>query len=253
MPSIAAREGIVREQESAAAARRLAEAQAWNGVARWRLHERFEDDRALQPAARLQRVEQASQRAQAHPRAGAALSAAESTAPALAPEPEDSLMFITNAGVVLAAPYLPRLFDRQGLLADPGFVNDEAAQRAILLIQYAVTGQTPVPESLLLLNKLLCGRPQQAPLLRALELTAAECETVDAMLLAISGHWKALGQTSLAGLRQTFLQRQGRLEHQDDAWQLQVQAQTFDMLIDRLPWGFSTIKYPWMPEVLHVQ
>jgi hypothetical protein len=26
----------------------------------------------------------------------------------------------------------------------------------------------------------------------------------------------------------------------------------FDMLMDRLPWSFSLIRYPWMEEPLHV-
>jgi hypothetical protein len=25
------------------------------------------------------------------------------------------------------------------------------------------------------------------------------------------------------------------------------------MLLDRLPWGYSTVKFPWMQELIHVQ
>jgi hypothetical protein len=56
----------------------------------------------------------------------------------------------------------------------------------------------------------------------------------------------------VAGLRETFLQREGRLEHGEDRWQLQVKSLTFDVLMDRLPWGYATLKFPWMREVLHV-
>jgi hypothetical protein len=34
---------------------------------------------------------------------------------------------------------------------------------------------------------------------------------------------------------------------------LKVQPRAFDMLLDRLPWGFSIIKLPWMQGVLHVE
>jgi hypothetical protein len=161
-------------------------------------------------------------------------------------------LFITNAGLVLAGPYLPRLFGLLGLVVDQRFVDDAAAERAVLLTQYVVTGQAQAAEPLLLLNKLLCGVPLQMPVARELDPTAAERQAVDGMLLAMIGHWKALGQTSLAGLRQTYLQREGRLEHGDESWQLQVQPTTFDVLLDRLPWGYATLKFPWMPEVLHV-
>jgi hypothetical protein len=32
----------------------------------------------------------------------------------------------------------------------------------------------------------------------------------------------------------------------------EVPPRAFDMLLDRLPWGYVTIRFPWMPEVLHV-
>ena len=33
---------------------------------------------------------------------------------------------------------------------------------------------------------------------------------------------------------------------------LAVKSGPFDMLLDRLPWSYSTIKLPWMHEVLYV-
>jgi hypothetical protein len=61
-----------------------------------------------------------------------------------------------------------------------------------------------------------------------------------------------LGQTSVAGLRESFLQREGCLSRKDDAWQLLVETRSYDMLLDRLPWGFATIKYSWMPGAIRV-
>jgi hypothetical protein len=65
-------------------------------------------------------------------------------------------------------------------------------------------------------------------------------------------HWKILGSTSVAGLRETFLQREGQLTRRDDHWQLLVEPRPFDMLLDQLPWGYSTVKFPWMQQVMHV-
>ncbi len=235
---------------------------AWPVVARQLLRECFEEDRPLDPAGLQQRARQALQRAaalrQPVPVESSALSVATSArAPHTLPDPLADIpteaLFINNAGLVLAAPYLPRLFGMLGLAGDKAFVDAAAAERGVLLLQYAVTGELQAPEPLLLLNKILCGLPLHGPVGRDFEPSRAERDAVDGLLRAIIGHWKALGQTSVAGLRQTFLQREGRLEHKDDTWQLQVQRQTFDVLLDRLPWGFATIKYPWMREVLHVQ
>ena len=258
---------------------------AWPLVARQLLRECFEEDRPLDPAGLLQRTQQALRRAavlrQPVPvslapspaTSPAATFATPSTTPfatpfataghtpaTISPLPPDALdaipneaLFINNAGIVIAAPYLPRLFSMLGLAGEKAFVDAAAAERGVLLMQYAVTGERQAPEPLLLLNKILCGLPLEWPVGRDFEPSPAERDAVDGLLRAIIGHWTALGQTSVAGLRQTFLQREGRLEHSDDTWQLQVQPQTFDVLMDRLPWGFSIIKYPWMREVLHVQ
>lgn len=79
---------------------------------------------------------------------------------------------------------------------------------------------------------------------------------LDSLLDAVIAHWTALGKTSRAGLRQTFLQREGRLASEygegGKHWRLVLKTGPFDMLLDRLPWSFGTIKLPWMQEVLYV-
>ena len=66
-------------------------------------------------------------------------------------------------------------------------------------------------------------------------------------------NWKSVGQTSVAGFRESFLQRRGRLTRKDDAWQLKVEQRAFDMLLDSIPWGFAAIKHPWMERVVYVK
>jgi hypothetical protein len=66
-------------------------------------------------------------------------------------------------------------------------------------------------------------------------------------------HWSAIGNTSVQGLRQTFLQREGYLSRKEDGWHLQVPKRTFDMLLDKLPWSISTIRLPWMETILWVE
>ncbi|PTT76668.1 hypothetical protein DBR42_26570, partial [Pelomonas sp. HMWF004] len=65
-------------------------------------------------------------------------------------------------------------------------------------------------------------------------------------------HWRILGTTSLAGLRESFLVRSAQLSLQDEAWRLAVEPGPFDMLLDQLPWGYTTLRHPWMERVIHV-
>ena len=141
-----------------------------------------------------------------------------------------------------------------GLAGDASFTPPEvAAGRGVHLLQAVVDGRGDTAEPLLVLNKLLCGLPLAMPVPPRIELAPQELAAIDGMLKAMIQHWRTLGNTSVAGLRETFLQREGRLLRKNDAWHLVVERRPLDVLLDRLPWGFATIKYPWMEQVLHVQ
>ncbi|OYU84394.1 MAG: hypothetical protein CFE45_25930, partial [Burkholderiales bacterium PBB5] len=77
-------------------------------------------------------------------------------------------------------------------------------------------------------------------------------DEVAALLAAVRQHWAALSGTGIDGLRLSFLQRRGLLRRTDGAWQLHVQAEPFDVLLELLPWGISLVKLPWMPQPLMV-
>ena len=72
-------------------------------------------------------------------------------------------------------------------------------------------------------------------------------------LNAMLANWPPLRSSSVEALRETFLQRDGRLTRNDSGWKLEVEHKVIDILIDQLPWGFSTILHPWMPESIAVQ
>lgn len=160
-----------------------------------------------------------------------------------------------NAGLVLVAAYAPRWFGMLGLLQPAqarAFYDEAASGRAVHLLQWLVDGQTDTDEHRLALNKLLCGLPLAALAPLEIALHPREAETGQALLQGVIAHWAALGRTSVGGLRETFLQREGRLLREDGAWRLRVAPRPFDMLLDRLPWGIGVIRLPWMPEPVHV-
>jgi hypothetical protein len=159
---------------------------------------------------------------------------------------------VLNAGMVIIAPYIQRLFNILELTKDSAFVNDEAAERAVHLLQYVVTAEQATPEYRLALNKLLCGIHGGVPIIAGIEVSDHEKNVIEQMLNGVIAHWSALGKTSIAGLRQTFLAREGQLSFVEESWQLRIPSSSFDMLLDRLPWSFAMIKFPWMRDPLHV-
>lgn len=161
-------------------------------------------------------------------------------------------LHINNAGQVLAAAFLPRLFSMLNLMQDGKFIHLGAADRAVHLVQFMVTGQSATPEYELILNKILCGIGTSIPVSAGIEITEQEQTLIEQMLTSMIQHWKVLGSTSITGLRETFFQRQGWLVLEEDCWRLKVKEQTFDLLLDRLPWSISLIKHGWMDKPLRV-
>lgn len=166
-------------------------------------------------------------------------------------------IYIENAGLVLTGAFLPHLFKGLGLLqvGDDGKsrMKDEAsASRAVHMLQYLVDGRTDAPEPLLVLNKLLCGVPGGFPVEREVRLDEHEIEMCDKMHQSMLKNWSALSATSVQGLQETFLQREGRLNRVQDGWKLRVQRKTLDVLIDQVPWSISMVSNSWMPQPVFV-
>ncbi|MDF3013920.1 MAG: hypothetical protein K0Q78_2124, partial [Cellvibrio sp.] len=161
-------------------------------------------------------------------------------------------LVINNAGQVLAAPFLTRLFSMLNLTHEGKFIHLAAAERAAHLVQFIVNGQMETPEYELPLNKILCGISTSFPLSSGIIVTEQEQTLIEQMLTSMIQHWSVLGSTSIAGLRETFFQRQGWLVLEEDCWRLTVQEGSFDMLLDHLPWSIALIKHGWMDKPLRV-
>jgi len=165
---------------------------------------------------------------------------------------------LRSAGLVLLHPYLPRLFSALGWVS-AGHRQGEAfpsanLPRAAALLNWLATGRDEPFEFELGTAKLLLGlNPDDGLPVAAGLIGESEREEGEALLGAIIAHWSALGKTSIDGLRLAFLQRGGLLYPAADGWLLRPQAETFDLLIDRLPWGISIIRLPWMPRSLRTE
>jgi len=171
------------------------------------------------------------------------------------------MISVGNAGIVLASPYIPLLFERLELTSDERFVSRKAAYKALNLLNYMVYGEHYGDYEGSLLSLILCDlhagedRHNDADaVMRDAGITTADKALVDSLLDNIIQQWAALGKTSCDGLRETFLQRQGVLSYQEEAgWKLSVESSAFDVMLDRIPWGYATIRYSFMSELIQVE
>lgn len=170
---------------------------------------------------------------------------------------DEEAIFVDNAGLVIAWPFFRLLFERLDLL-DPAddfkvTVSPAGQSRAVHVLQYLVDGSKPGPEAQLMLSQVLCGMPVDDPVDLSIELTEHERSICDELLLVVLAMWSALGSTSADGLREAFLQRDGRLLRTADGWDMSVERGPVDVLLDRIPWSISIVRLPWMEAVVRTE
>lgn len=159
-------------------------------------------------------------------------------------------IFIDNAGAVIFAAFIPTLFkkltiEKDGLIVIPDL--------AALIIQYCVTGNIKIAEYELVFPKILCGLDIEFPVNTNTEIDAHQMNEVYEMLQSLIEYWSVLKNTSVEGLRESFLKRSGKLSMINNDWLLQVEQKPFDMLLQHLPWSISMIKLPWMTHLLRTE
>jgi hypothetical protein len=157
-------------------------------------------------------------------------------------------IYVSNAGLVIAAPFLPALFNRLGIAKDTVITNKDAA---VCVTHYLCTGNHEIEEYELILPKILCGLHPSFPVRTNDFLMTSETETeVNSMLSSIVEHWSVLKDTSVPGLQESFLRREGKLEFNKNRWLLTVEQKPYDMLLKQLPWNISMLQLSWMQHML---
>ncbi len=173
----------------------------------------------------------------------------ETISKASIPEPE---IFISNAGLCLLAPWLTNFFKETGLVNENKFIDHEKQEHAIYLLHYLITKETDPTEEVLLFPKLLCGWPLQMPVFNKTEITEHEKNECEDLLNSVIQNWAVLKNTTTEGLRESFLQRSGKLTEQEDQFIVQPEQRSIDLLLEYIPWTFRMIRLPWMKKSVQI-
>ncbi|MFT3794686.1 contractile injection system tape measure protein [Flavobacterium sp.] len=166
--------------------------------------------------------------------------------------PAQEFLYVENAGLVILHPFLPTLFEQTGLCQDNHWTSEPSQHKAVLLTQYLVSGETVFFENELALNKILCGLPVESVINTQLQLSDDEKQKCHQLLEAVNEHWKAMNGSSIVALRETFLQREGKIDASNDPFfELWVAEKGVDILLEQLPWGIGLFKTPWMLDYMN--
>lgn len=164
--------------------------------------------------------------------------------------------YVNDAGVVLLSPFLPGLFDRAGIHLSkielaPGESPGTDYYRALLMTHYLAEGSSFYLSSPSALINILCGVPVGVVPPPDMRLSDDDIQLCDQLLTVIIAYWPTIRGTSVAGLQETFLQREGKLTIEENRYYLRVQRKTLDVLVDSVPWSFAAVYLSWMDAPLY--
>lgn len=163
----------------------------------------------------------------------------------------DSGILTENAGLVLLTPFLKPFLKNIKLLNEEGSLTDPVL--AAHTLHFLATGIEEDFEFAMVIEAWLCGLPIDEPLPKSVELSDEIKQACHELLSAVLKHWEALKSTSIPLLRKEFLQRDGKLILNEVAPRIVVERTTIDVLLDKIPWGFSIIKLPWLEDMMYVE
>ncbi|MFY9152172.1 MAG: contractile injection system tape measure protein [Prolixibacteraceae bacterium] len=166
---------------------------------------------------------------------------------------ENKAVYIENAGLILVHPFLWDLFSRTKCTDEVNALPPDKKDLAVHILHYLATGHEQEMEYMLTFEKFLCGIPLDSPVSREILLSdQAKIECND-LLLSIIRFWPELKNTSPDGLRQMFLQRNGKLDLQKPPYKLYIERKAQDVLLEHLQWNISIVKLPWFQELLFTE
>lgn len=168
-------------------------------------------------------------------------------------KPKQESQLIHNAGLVLLHPFLKNFLINTRIAESSGKIEDKNLELAVQAFHFIATGHESEFEAELVFEKFLCGLPVHYPIIRESLLTAELRSEAEEMLTQVIKQWPALKNTSPKGLRESFIQRNGILVETEKGYNLSVEANSWDILLDRLPWNYSIISWYLIDKLIFVE
>lgn len=168
-------------------------------------------------------------------------------------EKETAEIWVGNAGLILLHPFFKPFFIATEITDKQGKLLSENFDLAVQSLHYLATGNENVFETNLVFEKFLCGLPLKMPVQRNSLLTDFIKDEAIVLLNEVVKNWPALKNTSADGLRQMFIQRDGKLIQEDTKYKLIVERKVQDILLEKLNWNISMIKLPWISKILFTE
>ncbi len=170
---------------------------------------------------------------------------------------------VSNAGLVLLWPFLPRLLHQLGVLEEQRFISMETQLHTVCcldwLIWESIQGEHEEPntpqanaEWRTPFTKLLCGVPVETVIEKWEQPDAVQQKILRNWLSSALQMWEGLQRCAERDMVSLFVQRAGMLAQHRTHWQLDVERDACDVLLSIPPWPISEIRLPWLAQMVKV-
>lgn len=163
-------------------------------------------------------------------------------------------LYCAHGGLILLHPFIRQLFQRLGWLVEGQFRDEACRRKAVVMLHFIATGTQEWKAYALAVPKIICGMPLADALTGDEELLTPEeeAEAID-MLQAAIAQWEIMGNASVQALREGFLEREARITVQEEHISFRMETKGIDVLLDRLPWNLSLVRFPWLTRIIYVE
>lgn len=161
---------------------------------------------------------------------------------------------IDNGGLVLFLPWLTALFNNLNYLnEDQQFKSIIHQERAVLILQYLTHYDEENLSPALFLNKLICGLPLLFPINLDIRLTEEEKTECKELITNIIEYWPSIRGTSIKGVQETFIRREGIIQPDKENWIIRIENKTVDILMQDIPWSYTVSSLPWNKYLIYTE
>jgi hypothetical protein len=159
---------------------------------------------------------------------------------------------VQNAGLILLYPFFRHFLTVLKLLGKQNEILEDKKFEAVQILHFLATGEEEFWEGDLIFEKFICGIPLQNSLPKQTLISLEMKKEAETLLKETIKNWPALKRTSPDGLRQMFLQRNGKLVQKSERYKLVMERKAQDVLLEKIDWNISIIQLPWRKELLTV-
>jgi len=157
----------------------------------------------------------------------------------------DYEFIVKNAGLALLHPFLKQFFRNLGFLSPENKILETYHSEALGVLHYLANKQENPEEHELICEKFLCDIPFKQAISPIKRLSKKQKTACADLLDSVLSHWTALKTKNIDVLRNEFLAREGKITMHTEKEKLFIQRKTIDIMLDKLPWSLSFMKFPW--------